>query len=378
MQTLSRKHFELLATPLASIFGSGFLVIVPVLAQSAGPYMAVAMAAVCLLAYLVGSVIRHNIRVAEPLLADGQDSTLNVLERSADISIVVAYVISITLYLHILASFVLSGIGQDIPLYNNLLTSAIIIVIAGVGVWRGLGVLGFMEKWALYVTFVLIALVLAGFALFDFQAWQQDALQIPAARFNDLWQTCSIIAGTLIVVQGFETPRYLGEQYPADLRIQASRQSQLISASIYILFVLLAMPLVPSLNGVFDDHSLITLAGLSAFGFLPAAVIFAAVLSQFSAAVADTLAASGNLSEISAKRISAPVSYLLIAGFALLLTWSADTFEILALASRAFAAYYALQCLVAWRATDSVRIKTGSLILAAIMLYIVIFAVPVG
>ncbi len=235
-----------------------------------------------------------------------------------------------------------------------------------------------MEKWALYVTFILIALVLAGFGLFDFQAWQQNALQMPAAQFNDLWQTCSIIAGTLIVVQGFETPRYLGEQYTADLRIQASRQSQLISASIYILFVLLAMPLVPSLNGVFDDHSLITLAGLSAFGFLPAAVIFAAVLSQFSAAVADTLAASGNLSEISAKRISTPVSYLLIAGFALLLTWSADTFEILALASRAFAAYYALQCLVAWRATDSARVKSSSLILTAIMLYIVIFAVPVG
>lgn len=378
MQLFSRLPFELLATPLASIFGSGFLVIVPVLAQSAGPYMPVAMAAVCLLAYLVGSIIRHNIRVAEPLLAEGSDQVLKVIERSADISIVIAYVISITLYLHILASFVLAGIGQDTPLYNNLLTSAVIILIAGVGIWRGLGVLGFMEKWALYVTFLLIALVLAGFGLFDFQAWQQNNLQLPTVDFSNLWYTCSIIAGTLIVVQGFETPRYLGQQYAADLRIQASRQSQIISSIIYILFVSLAMPLVPLLNGVFDDHSLITLAGLSVFGFLPAAVIFAAVLSQFSAAVADTLAASGNLDEISAKRISAPVSYLLIAGFALLLTWSADTFEILALASRAFAAYYGLQCLVAWRASESAQVKAASLILAAIMLYIVIFAVPVG
>ncbi len=378
MQLLSRHYFELLATPLASIFGSGFLVIVPVLAQSAGPYMPIAMTAVCLLAYLVGSIIRHNIRIAEPLLAEGSDQLLKAIERFADISIVIAYIISITLYLHILSSFVLSGIGQDTPLYNNLLTSAVIILIAGVGVWRGLGVLGFMEKWALYVTFLLIALVLAGFSLFDFQAWQQDNLQLPTANFGDLWHTCSIIAGTLIVVQGFETPRYLGQQYAADLRIQASRHSQIISSAIYILFVLLAMPLVPSLNGVFDDHSLITLAGLSVFGFLPAAVIFAAVLSQFSAAVADTLAASGNLDEISAKRISAPVSYLLIASFALLLTWSANTFEILALASRAFAAYYGLQCLVAWRATESRQMKAASLILAAIMLYIVIFAVPVG
>ncbi len=51
------------ATPLASIFGSGFLVIVPILAGAAGPYAVVAMAAVCALAYAVGTVIRFNIQI---------------------------------------------------------------------------------------------------------------------------------------------------------------------------------------------------------------------------------------------------------------------------------------------------------------------------
>ena len=56
-------------TPLSSIFGSGFLVIVPILAGAVGEYSVLAMAAVCAIAYAVGSVIRFNIRHAEPVLA---------------------------------------------------------------------------------------------------------------------------------------------------------------------------------------------------------------------------------------------------------------------------------------------------------------------
>src|SRR3954471_16555203 len=41
-------------TPLASIFGSGFLVIVPILHAAVGPYSVVAMAGVCALAYARG------------------------------------------------------------------------------------------------------------------------------------------------------------------------------------------------------------------------------------------------------------------------------------------------------------------------------------
>ena len=56
-------------TPLASIFGSGFLVIVPILAGAVGSWSVLAMIAVCGLAFAVGSVLRFNIRHAEPALA---------------------------------------------------------------------------------------------------------------------------------------------------------------------------------------------------------------------------------------------------------------------------------------------------------------------
>src|SRR6478609_7976310 len=108
-ETKTRKHLrEARATPLASIFGSGFLVIVPILNGAVGPYSVVAMAVVCALAYAMGSVIRFNIRYTEPLLESGEASARVVrYERLANLALVMAYAISVCLYIHILAAFLL-------------------------------------------------------------------------------------------------------------------------------------------------------------------------------------------------------------------------------------------------------------------------------
>ena len=55
------KLIDATSTPLSSIFGSGFLIIVPILAGAVGSYSVLAMAVVCALAFAVGSVIRFNI-----------------------------------------------------------------------------------------------------------------------------------------------------------------------------------------------------------------------------------------------------------------------------------------------------------------------------
>jgi hypothetical protein len=48
-------------TPLASIIGSGFLVLGPILVSSFGQYAPLVMAALCIFAYLFGAAIRFNI-----------------------------------------------------------------------------------------------------------------------------------------------------------------------------------------------------------------------------------------------------------------------------------------------------------------------------
>ena len=206
-----KKLISATSTPLSSIFGSGFLIIVPILAGAVGPYSVVAMAGVCALAYAVGSVIRFNIKHAEPVLAGTPGEATLSLERASDLALVLAYVISVCLYLHILSAFVLGGFHAGTELNKNLLTTAVIVIITVIGVIKGLKVLDVLEQWGLYVTLLIIALLLFGFARYDWTVWQSaSGITLVKALKHTPWEVLTIVAGTLIVVQGFETTRYLG------------------------------------------------------------------------------------------------------------------------------------------------------------------------
>ena len=370
------KLVDATSTPLSSIFGSGFLIIVPILAGAVGPYAVVAMAGVCLLAYAVGSVIRFNIKHAEPVLAGEPGEATLSLERSSDFALVLAYVISVCLYLHILSAFVLGSLQADNELNENLMTTAVIAIITAIGITRGLKVLDILEQWGLYVTLLIIVLLLVGFAHYDWTAWQSaTGITLVKALKHTPWETLTIVARTLIVVQGFETTRYLGNSFDADVRVSASRWSQIISTAVYVVFVALALPVVHTLNGQYDDNSLIALVGVAA-SLLAVPLIVAAALSQFSAAVADTLAATGNMQETTHGHLTAKWGCILVGGGAVALTWSADTLEIVALASRAFAFYYMLQCLVAMSVSQSPVQRAGIAVIAAALGFITVFAVP--
>ncbi len=365
-------------TPLASIFGSGFLVIVPILAGAVGQYSVFAMAGICLLAYAVGSIIRYNISNVEPVLDDHPGEATLSLERGSDLALILAYIISVCLYLHIMSSFVLAGAGMNTQLNQNLLTTTIITAITMIGMIRGLDSLEILEQWALYITLIIIFLILFDFGYYDWTIWKvKSGFVFPEIANQNYWESITIVAGTLIVVQGFETPRYMGENYNSQTRVQASRWSQIISTVVYLIFVSLALPLAAALNGSFDDNSLLTMAGIAS-GLLVVPLIIAAALSQFSAAVADTIAAAGNMTEATHQHIRQRWGYLIIGGGAIALTWSADTFQIVALASRAFAFYYLLQCLVAISVSKSRLQQAGMVILATVLGFITIFAVPAG
>ena len=104
------------------------------------------------------------------------------------------------------------------------------------------------------------------------------------------------------------------------------------------------------------------------------------VAATLGAAIADTSGCGGLLGELSRNRISARISYGLLTGVVLALTWSINIFEIINYASRAFAAYYFLQALIvtlnAWRAGDRWR-SCGFMMMAILGILIVIFGMPV-
>lgn len=126
-----------MSTPLASIFGSGFLVIVPVLASSVGPYSVWGMLVVAFVAFHTGAIVRHNILCAEPVLAAGSQRVTLLLERLSDVALVAAYVVSICLYLHVMSSFLLGALGLDSSFNKSLLTTLVIGLITAIGVMGG-------------------------------------------------------------------------------------------------------------------------------------------------------------------------------------------------------------------------------------------------
>jgi len=373
-----RQLIPAMITPLASIFGSGFLVIIPILASSVGPYSLLAMLVVAFVAFHAGAVVRHNILCAEPVLAEGQNKMTLTLERLSGIALVAAYVVSVCLYVHILSAFVLGAFDMDSDFNKSLLTTLVIGLITVIGVMGGLKPLEKMESWALYVTILVLALLLGGFAIYDINSLLDSGrLAMPMMPDRSAWEMITIVAGTLIVVQGFETTRYLGRSFDTWTRIRASRWSQYISLTVYIAFVALALPIVPVLNGEYSANSLTRLAAEVSV-LLSAPLIIAAALSQFSAAVADTLAAAANMEEATHNRIHQRWGYLLVGGTAMVLAWSGSTFEIVTLASRAFALYYLLQCCVGFTVCHSFRERLRFILVGLALAFVLIFAVPAG
>jgi hypothetical protein len=376
--TNSRKELRFArTTPLASIFGSGLLVIVPILNAAVGPYSVFAMAGVCALAYAMGSVIRFNIRNVEPLHEAGTVSERTARnERLANLALVLAYAISVCLYIHILAAFLLGGFGINTPFRENLVCIIIIVAIGFMGRFKGLKMLLVLERWALQITGVIILLLIIGFAVFDWRALSTNTLQMPVFPKQDLWTILTVLGGTLIVVQGFETSRYLGSEFDREMRIRSCRSSQIVSTIIYLVFVAVATPLMHFLSNEVEDNGLLLLAAKASV-LLPIPLVIAAVLSQFSAAVADVVGGGGTVAESTNGRIDERRAYVLICGIAVVLAF-ASTLTLLSFASRAFAFYYFLQCLVAISVSKSTKQKVAIGLLAAVLAFITLFAVPAG
>ena len=81
--------------------------------------------------------------------------------------------------------------------------------------------------------------------------------------------------------------------------------------------------------------------------WLPFVVVAGAIASQFSAAVADSIGASGLVSDATHQFVDARQAYLIIGAVSAFVIWETNVVSLVAMASRAFALFYALQCLVA-------------------------------
>ncbi len=365
-------------TPLASIIGSGFLVIAPLLANVAGAYAVLAMLVIVVLAYIVGQAIRYNIHYSEPLeTAHTGPKGLSAIARASSASLSVAYVISVAFYIRLLASFALSMTPFNAGIYEDLLATAILLTIALIGWFRGLRGLELVETIAVSIKLsIIVALLIALFwHNFGTGIWRADLVAADA----DIWTRLRKLGGMLLVVQGFETSRYLGATYPGEMRRKTMWWAQISSGLIYLAFVALIVPTLVYLPGGRPDETAII--GLSAHVsvVLPYLLIVAALMSQLSAGIADTVGAGGLVVEESGGRIIERHAYPALIAFSIMLIWLFDIFEVISIASRTFAFYYMTQAMIALlvaRKNAHWARMTGFGILAVLLAMIVIFALP--
>ncbi len=372
-------------TPLCSIIGSGFLIMAPLLASIVGPMAPVAILGIVLLAYAIGHVIRFNIMHVEPRLAAGQPHRgTREIEYLANVVLVVAFIIAVAFYLSLLSSFLLGYLGVNDPDLERGLTTAMIVFIACVGYLKGLGGLERLEGISVTIQLCVIASLVTGLAIYAGGFLTEREIRIDFPQRNAFTQF-QMLAGALLVVQGFETSRFLGDKYSREIRVASMRNAQIISGIIYVVSVILLMPVVQGMDLVHVRLSQIIDAMAPMALILPVALMIAALASQFSAAVADMAGGGGLLRENSRGLLSARVGYVSVAAGAIFLVWVVDLLEIVALASRAFAAYYFLQTLLAL--IHSFRDSPGHsrprrvneclfIALALILAYIIAFSIP--
>ncbi|RLQ88980.1 hypothetical protein [Notoacmeibacter ruber] len=329
-------------TPLASIIGSGFLVLGPILHVSFGWYAPLIMGVLCAGAWAFGSAIRFNIARR----AAGERSvTEEWLETAASWTLAFAYFISVAYYLNLFGAFGTELTPWRSPYHARLLTSAMLLVIIFVGWFWGFRALERLETLSVSLKLAMIAGLLAGLAWF-FAGKATSGELVASAPSLSGWPAIALIFGLIVTVQGFETSRYLGAEYDAATRIRSMRLAQILSTVIYLIYILLIAYVFRPDAVPLSETAIIQLMALVA-PILPILLTAAALAAQFSAAVADTGGSGGLVTELTGGRIATRTAYALLVAFGFIFTWAFDIFEIIAYASRGFALYYAIQSAIA-------------------------------
>ncbi|MEO5596099.1 MAG: hypothetical protein ABIQ97_03025 [Lysobacteraceae bacterium] len=376
---LRSKPWQAMVTPLASIIGSGFLVAGPILAHAAGRWATVAMMGLCAIAYLFGSAIRHNIVHVEPEFHAKPSGIVGGLERASEITLSLAYFVSVAYYLNLFAAFGLRFAGIENPVWIRIASTIVIAAVGMLGLRGGLDALERLTIGAVSLKLALIGALLSALAVATVVALHSGTFHWPVLEHARGTHEFRMLLGLVILVQGFETSRYLGGSYDADTRVRTMRWAQWLSTAIYLTFMLLITRYfsgnLPTEGG--ETAIIDMLAPVGAL-VMPAIIIMA-LASQLSAAVADTSGAGGLISESTGERVSVNMGHLLTAVVAIAITWLADIYQIITYASQAFVTYYALQSmqatLSAWRLG---RMRRAALYALGVVIgvLVVVFAIP--
>lgn len=368
-----------MVAPLASIIGSGFLVSAPLLGRELGGFAILGIAGLCAFAWVIGGAVRYNILHVEPLLEQPEPPrNIAVLERLSVFTLFFAYVISVAYYLALLGAFVVKqATGTADPVMAKIIATSLLGLIGWLGWSGGIRKVIRIESGVVALKLAIIGGFLVALAAYSGGLLWEGAPVLPPEPRGD-WGSVPVLLGMLIMVQGFETSRFLGEEFGREMRVRTMRYAQLAATGIYVAFFALLSPLM---NAAMDGsgETAVMDAALLVSPLLPLALTFGAVASQFSAAVADAIGGAG-LAHGATRRLNGHQVYPVLVFISALVLWETDIYGVIALASRAFAIYYMLQCAIAAIATAKAGghgyAIAGRVLLALFCAVVALFGIP--
>lgn len=170
-------------TPLASIIGSGFLVLGPILEVSFGLFAPLVMLALTAVAYAFGAAIRYNIRRMD--MGRARSLVVERIEKAASVVLAFAYVISVAYYLNLFGSFGVSLTSLDSANDARVLTTAVFAVILFVGWTKGFAALERMEQVSVGLKLTIIAGLLFGLAVHFAETVRSDGILLNPAQVSE-------------------------------------------------------------------------------------------------------------------------------------------------------------------------------------------------
>jgi hypothetical protein len=344
--------YKATVVPLAGIMDVGFIVFSPVIILLFGYDATWVMLGLCTLGILTGFAISYNINNYEPLI--GKPDPLHRWNSIALWALIAATVVNEAYRAVLLMTLVFLPLGD---LYSPGLVTATAAVLLGIlaiyAFAKGLISLNNFANKSVAFNLSAIAAIVVAFGTFNVQRLVGGDFDWPHFNAPDDAEAFRKLLGLFVLVQGFESSRYIGAYFSADERVRTMRSAQYISSAVYVVFVLFSLVLFA---GVMVPHNATAIFVVSeqVSVFLPFLIMVAALGSQLSAIVDDTQTRSEMLVAQLGDRLPRQWSFPLFLVPAILVVLLTDVSSVVALASRVFAAYYLSQALIAgrlaWRA----------------------------
>ena len=363
--------------PLGEIMDVGFIVFSPVIVLLFGYDATWAMLGLCLLGILTGFAISYNITHYEPLI--GNPDPLHRWNTVAIWALLAASVVNVAYYAQLLMTLVWLPLGD---LYSPGLVAAtaaaLLAILAIYGFAKGLKALNDVGNKTTAFNLSAIAAVLVAFAVYNVQRLVGGDFDLPHFDAPDHDEAFRKLLGLFVLVQGFESSRYIGAYFAADVRVKTMRSAQYISSAVYVLFVAFSLILFATVHAPHDVTAIFEVSKQVSV-FLPFLIMAAALGSQLSAIVNDTETRTEMLAGQVGGRVPRRWTFPLFLVPAILVVLLTEVSSVVALASRVFAAYYLSQALIAgrlaWRAERWAWVAFFAAIALA-MAAVAVFGIP--